>query len=132
MVKFVIRRSLHIDKIHKNSLFIYFLQFQLCHQNRIIVDIIVNFRSRRKAYSSEIPAHGIYRHLKRFFFPDNQIARNTHNVTMRSWNYFFNEGRKLCNSERCQLKTIRKRRFKTRSVVQLVISLFQVKSGYVL
>ena len=38
----VIRRSLHINKIHKNKIHSY------------------NFRSRRKENNSEIPAHGIY------------------------------------------------------------------------
>ena len=45
-----IRRSLHIDKIHKNdnSSFL------------IIVDIIAHVRSRWKENSSEIHAHEIY------------------------------------------------------------------------
>ena len=71
----VIRRYLHIDKIHKNynSFFI----IQLCHQNLIFSDIIAHIKSRRKENSSENHAHRIYR--CKTFSPANQIARNRHN-----------------------------------------------------
>ena len=55
--------------IKSTKIIIHFLQFQLFHQNRIFVDIIVHLRSLRKENISGIPAHGIYRGVKLFLQP---------------------------------------------------------------
>ena len=49
---------------------IHSLSFQLCRQILIFVDIIAHvYRSRRKKNSSEIPAHRMYRSVKKFLRP---------------------------------------------------------------
>ena len=50
----------------------------------IFIDIIVHFRSRRKENDSEIPAHGIYRNVKRFLQP---FKLREISIMIRSWNY---------------------------------------------
>ena len=56
------------------------LQYQLCHQIRIFVNIIVSFRSQRKENS----AHGKYQSIKRFLHP---VKLYEISIMMRSWNY---------------------------------------------
>ena len=83
-VKFwVIRRRLHIDKIHQNN-----------NSFRIIPTLppksyfcryIVHFRGRRKENSSGIPAHGIYPSVKLFLQPIKFLKMS---IVMRSWNYW--------------------------------------------
>ena len=72
----VIRQSLHIDKIHKNDNL--FLIIPTLHQNLIYVDIIAHVRSMRKETSSDIHTHGILSKCETFS-PANQIDRNKHN-----------------------------------------------------
>ena len=78
----VVRRSLHIDKIHKNNnsfLFIPTLSSKsyFCRHN-------CTCRSRRKENSSEIPADGFCRSLKLFLRP---IKLCEISKMMRSWNF---------------------------------------------
>ena len=50
----------------KSEKIIHSLQFQLCHQNHIFVDIIAHFKSWRKENSFKTHAHGIYWSVKLF------------------------------------------------------------------
>ena len=60
----MIRRSLHSDKIHKtNNLFLIIPNFS---SKSLFVSSIVRFRSWRKENRSKIPGHGIYRSVKLF------------------------------------------------------------------
>ena len=78
----VIRRSLHIDKIHKNNNS--FLIIPTLSSKTYCVDIIAHFRSQQKENSSEIPAHGSYRSVKLFLQP---IKLFEISIMIRSWNY---------------------------------------------
>ena len=62
-------RAIRRSYIKSTKIIIHSLQFQLCHQNRIVDGIIVPVRSQRKEKSSEMHAHRIYRSVKRFHQP---------------------------------------------------------------
>ena len=97
----VIRRSLYIDKIHKNNNS--FLIIPTLSSESYFVSTLLHIlepaeKKKKKKNSSEILAHRIYRSVKLFLQPDK-----LHEVTimMRSWNYIRYQhipGR-LCNDD---------------------------------
>ena len=79
----VIRRSLHLDKIYK--------KWQVIPYNSNVfikilfsVDIAAYFSNQRTENSSEIAAHGTLRSVKQFLQP---IKLREISILMRSWNY---------------------------------------------
>ena len=76
----VIRRSLHIDKIYKNNVSFLIIPTS----NSYFVESIAHFRSWRKKNSSEILAHGIFRNVKHFLQP---IKLREISTMLKSWNY---------------------------------------------
>ena len=80
----VIRRSIHIDKIYKN--YISFLIIPTLSSKSFFVEIIVHFRPRRNENCSEISTHGIYRSVKPFLQP---IKSREISIMLKSWNYIF-------------------------------------------
>ena len=80
----VIRRSLHIGKIHKNNNS--FLIIPTFSSKWYFVNIIGHSRSWRKENSFGIPVHGIYRSVKLFLQPIKWLEIS---ITLRSWNYMF-------------------------------------------
>ena len=79
----VIRRSLHIDKVHTNNNS--FLIIPTVSLKSYFVDSIAHLSGQRKDNSSEIHAHGIYRSVKRFLQPAKLLEIS---IIMRSWKYY--------------------------------------------
>ena len=79
----VIRRSLHIDKIHKNNNSFLIIP-TLSSKSYFCRHYFTHFRNWRKEASSEIPVLGIYRSVKLFLQP---IKLHEISIMMRTWNY---------------------------------------------
>ena len=80
----VIHRSLHIEKIHKNNNS--FLIIPAFSSKWYFVHIIGHFRNWRKENSSGIPVYGIYWSVKLFLQPIKWLEIS---ITLRSWNYMY-------------------------------------------